>query len=219
MSFPFANRADAGAMLAKRLRPAYQNRPDVIVLGLPRGGVPVGYEVAHALHAPSDVFLVRKLGVPGHEELAFGAIATGGVRTLNKDLVDSLGIAPSVIDMVAAREQRELQRRELLYREGRPAPDLRGRTVIVTDDGLATGASMRAAVQAIRAMQPARIVVAVPVGSMRTCEEMRREADDVVCAYTPSPFNAVGEWYVDFLPVSDREVRELLERAAQEQPI
>jgi predicted phosphoribosyltransferase len=219
MSFPFANRADAGAVLAKRLRPAYQNRPDVIVLGLPRGGVPVGYEVAHALHAPSDVFLVRKLGVPGHEELAFGAIATGGVRILNEDLVESLGIAPSVIDMVAAREQRELQRRELLYREGRPAPDLRGRTVIVTDDGLATGASMRAAVQAIRALQPARIVVAVPVGSMRTCEEMRREADDVVCTYTPSPFNAVGEWYVDFLPVSDREVRELLERAAQEQPI
>src|SRR5438309_1915033 len=173
----FRNRNEAGRLLAKKLT-AYANRPDVLVLALPRGGVPVAYEVARALHAPLDIFLVRKLGVPGHEELAMGAIATGGVRVLNEDVVRSLGIPGGEIDAVAAEEQRELERREREYRGSRPAPDVRDRTVILIDDGLATGSTMRAAVAALRQQHPARIVVAVPVGAPDTCDEFKAEADE-----------------------------------------
>src|SRR6195256_2560933 len=205
----FRDRREAGRMLAGRLS-AYANRPDVIVLALPRGGVPVAYEVARALRAPLDVFVVRKLGVPGYEELAMGAVATGGVRVLNDQLVERLSIPEHMIDAVAAREQQELARRERLYRDGRPPPDVGGRTVILVDDGLATGATMHAAIQALRQQQPARIVVAVPTTSPETCEEMRAEVDDVICAITPEPFHAVGLWYQDFSQTTDEEVRDLL---------
>src|SRR5207302_345843 len=187
-------------------------RPDVLVLALPRGGVPVAYEVAHRLGAPLDVFVVRKLGVPGYEELAMGAVATGGVRVLNDQIVERLGLPEYVIDAVAAREHQELARRERLYRGGRPPPDVRGRTVILVDDGLATGATMRAAIMALRQLQPARIVVAVPTASPDTCKELKAEADDVVCAITPEPFLAVGHWYEDFSQTTDEEVRDLLAR-------
>lgn len=208
----FHDRTEAGRQLAQRLA-AYANRPDVIVLALPRGGVPVAFEVARALGAPLDVFIVRKLGVPGHEELAMGAVATGGVRIINEPLVRALGIPEYVIDAVAAMEQQELERRERLYRGDRPPPDVRGRTVILVDDGLATGATMLAAIRAIRKMQPGRIVAAVPVASRDTCEALGNEADDMVCAVTPEPFYAVGQWYEDFSQTTDEEVRELLERA------
>jgi putative phosphoribosyl transferase len=215
---PFATRRDAGEKLAEKLM-VYANRPDVLVLALPRGGVPVAYEVARVLYAPLDVFLVRKLGVPGYEELAMGAIATGGVRVLNKDVIDQIDIPESVIDAVAEREQEELQRREHLYREGRPRLDVRGRTVILVDDGLATGSTMRAAVAALRQMQPAKLIVAVPVAARETCDELEDEVDEVVCALTPDPFMAVGMWYSDFSQTSDDEVRELLGRAThQERP-
>jgi predicted phosphoribosyltransferase len=194
----FRNRSEAGRLLAEKLT-AYANRPNVLVLALPRGGVPVAYEVARALGAPLDVFLVRKLGVPGFEELAMGAIATGGVRILNDQIVQRLGIPLYVIDAVVAQEQQELARRERLYRGGRPPPDPHGRTVILVDDGLATGATMRAAVTALLQWQPARVVVAVPTASPETCEELRSEADDVVCAITPEPFLTVGHWYEGFL--------------------
>src|ERR1700692_3469151 len=207
----FRDRRDAGRLLAEKLA-AYANRPDALVLALPRGGVPVAYEVARALGAPLDVFVVRKLGVPGYEELAMGAVATGGVRVLNEQLVERLGIPEQMIDAVAARERQELARREFLYRGGRPPPDVRGRTVILVDDGLATGATMHAAIQALRQQQPARIVVAVPTASPETCEEMRAEVDDVVCAITPEPFHAVGLWYQDFSQTPDEEVRDLLAR-------
>jgi predicted phosphoribosyltransferase len=207
----FRDRREAGRLLAGKLA-AYANRPDVLVLALPRGGVPVAYEVARALRAPLDVFVVRKLGVPGYEELAMGAVATGGVRVLNEQLVKRLGIPDHLIDAVAAREQQELARRERLYRGGRPTPDVRGRTVVLVDDGLATGATMHAAVAALRQLQPVRIVVAVPTASPETCEEMRSEVDDVICAITPEPFHAVGRWYQDFSQTSDEEVRELLAR-------
>ena len=190
----FRDRTDAGRRLAAKLA-AYAKRRDVIVLALPRGGVPVGYEVARALDAPLDVFVVRKLGVPGYEELAMGAVATGGVRVLNDELVQRLGIPDDLIEAVAAREQRELARRERLYRGGRPPPDVRGRTVILVDDGLATGATMHAAIAALRQLQPARIVVAVPTASPDTCEQLQAEVDDVICAITPEPFQAVGRWY------------------------
>jgi erythromycin esterase-like protein/adenine/guanine phosphoribosyltransferase-like PRPP-binding protein len=206
---PFRNRREAGRLLAEKLT-AYANRSDVIVLALPRGGVPVAYEVARALNAPLDVFLVRKLGVPGYEELAMGAVATGGVRVLNDQIVGGLRIPEYVIDGVAAQEQQELARRERLYRGGRPPPDVRGRTVILVDDGLATGATMLAAVRALRQQQPARIVVAVPTAAPETCRELGKEVDDVVCAMTPEPFDAVGRWYEDFTQTSDEEVRELL---------
>jgi predicted phosphoribosyltransferase len=186
---------------------------NVVVLALPRGGVPVAFEVAHALDAPLDVFVVRKLGVPRHEELAMGAIATGGARVLNDEVVDRLGITPAVIELVAAREAAEVARREHLYRGDRPAPDVAGRTVILVDDGLATGATMRAAVSAVRQQSPATIVVAVPTGSAETCRDLRTEADDVVCLISPDPFLAVGYWYDDFGQVSDDEVRALLDRA------
>jgi predicted phosphoribosyltransferase len=211
----FRNRTEAGRALAERLA-AYAGRPDVIVLALPRGGVPVAHEVARALHAPLDVFLVRKLGVPGHEELAMGAVATGGVRVLNEQVVRALRIPEAAIDAVARREEQELARRERLYRGDRPPPDVRGKTVILVDDGLATGATMLAAVRALRQQQPARVVVAVPIASRDTCELLREEAEDVVCAVTPEPFYAVGLWYEDFSQTTDAEVRDLLRRAAQD---
>jgi len=214
----FRNRTDAGRQLAEKLA-AYANRPDVLILALPRGGVPVGWEVARSLGAPLDVFLVRKLGVPGHEELAMGAVATGGVRVLNDEIVRGLGISEHEIDAVVARELRELSRRDRLYRGDRPPSDVAGRTVILVDDGLATGATMRAAVQALRQQQPGRIVAAVPTASPDTCQVLKAEADDVICeaddvicAITPEPFFAVGHWYDDFTQTTDDEVRELLAR-------
>jgi len=208
----FQNRSEAGQMLATKLA-AYARRSDVIVLALPRGGVPVAFEVAHALRAPLDVFIVRKLGVPGHDELAMGAIATGGVRVLNEDVVGALGLSAKVIDAVAAREERELERRERIYRGARTPPEVRERTVILVDDGLATGSTMRAAVAALRKQRPARIVVAVPVAAPETCEEFKTEVDETVCAATPRMFNGVGRWYEDFSQTSDDEVHELLAQA------
>lgn len=210
----FHDRHEAGRMLATKLA-TYAGRPDMVVLALPRGGVPVAYEVARALDAPMDVFLVRKLGVPGYEELAMGAVATGGVRVLNEQVVAGLRIPEYVIDAVAAWQEQELARRERLYRGDRPPPDVRGKIVILVDDGLATGATMQAAVQALRLQQPARVVVAVPTGAPETCEALKREVDDVICAITPEPFEAVGLWYKDFSQTTDDEVRELLARAAR----
>lgn len=212
MEAPFRDRADAGRALARALS-AYANRPNVVVLALPRGGVPVGFEVARELDAPLDVFLVRKLGVPGQEELAMGAIASAHVQVLNDHVVRLLNISRDVIDAVAAREQRELDRREREYRDGRPPIPVAGRTVILIDDGLATGSSMRAAVQALRQQGPKEIVIAVPVAAAETCEAFRHEVDDVFCALTPEPFDAVGMWYDDFSQTTDAEVRDLLERA------
>jgi len=213
----YRDRTEAGQYLASRLGD-YANRPNVLVLALPRGGVPVAFEVARVLRAPLDIFLVRKLGVPGHEELAMGAIATGGVRVLNEDTVRYLSIPGEVIDAVAADEQRELERRERLYRGEHPAPDVRGKTVILIDDGLATGSTMRAAANALRQQKPARIVVGVPVSAPATCDEFRDEVDEIVCAITPEPFQAVGLWYKDFSQTTDEEVRELLARAAAREP-
>jgi predicted phosphoribosyltransferase len=206
---PFRDRVHAGKILAERLR-TYANRPDVLVLALPRGGVPVAHEVAKALHVPMDVFLVRKLGVPGHEELAMGAVASGGVRVINEDVVRSLGIPDAVIDRVASKELIELSRREQAYRGNRPEPDIRGKTIILVDDGLATGSTMRAAVRALRTKQPAKIVVAVPIAAPETCDALAREVDEMVCAVTPEPFYAVGLWYDDFDQTSDDDVRALL---------
>ena len=208
----FRDRVDAGRALAAGLS-AYAGRDDVLVLALPRGGVPVGFEVARALGAPLDVYIVRKLGVPGHEELAMGAIASGGVRVLNDSVVQGLRIPESVIDAVAARERAEMERREREYRGGRPAPDVRGRTVILVDDGLATGATMRAAAQALRQQGPARVVIAVPVSAPESCEEFREQVDEIVCTRTPQPFYGVGMWYEDFSQTTDAEVRDLLARA------
>jgi predicted phosphoribosyltransferase len=205
----FVDRHDAGRELATRLS-AYANRPDVLVLALPRGGVPVAYEVASTLKAPMDVFLVRKLGTPGHRELAMGAIASGGIRILNDDVVRWYGIPQPAIEAIAREEEQELQRRERAYRADRPAPDLNGRIVILVDDGLATGSTMRAAVQAVKARHPARVIVAVPVGAPQTCAELSQTADEVICASTPEPFSAVGQWYSNFDQTTDEEVRELL---------
>jgi predicted phosphoribosyltransferase len=207
----FRDRFDAGRQLAARLA-HYAGRDDVLVLALPRGGVPVAYEVARALGAPLDVFLVRKLGVPGHEELAMGAIASGGVRVLNEGVVRMLRPTDAAIGRVEAEERRELERREREYRGGRPPPDVRGRAVVLVDDGLATGSTMRAAVAALRRLGPARVVVAVPVGASETCAEFAGEADEAVCAREPDPFYAVGTWYDDFSQTTDDEVRELLGR-------
>ena len=208
----FRDRRDAGRRLAAKLS-AYANRSGVMVLALPRGGVPVGYEVAQALGAPLDVFVVRKLGVPDCEEVAMGALASGGVRVLNRDLIEQIGIPDDLIDAVTAHEQAELARRERLYRGGRLPPDLRGSAVLLVDDGLATGATMQAAVEALRKLAPARIVVAVPIGSRAACEEMRKTADEVICAMTPEPFRSVGRWYETFEQATDQEVRDLLARA------
>ena len=214
---PFRDRRDAGRVLAGLLD-EYRGRSDVIVLGLPRGGVPVAYEVATALGAPLDVFVVRKLGVPGREELAMGAIASGGVMVINDDVARGLGISPEVIGQVAEREGRELLRREQAYREGRPFPEVTGKVVIVVDDGLATGSSMRAAVEALQRLRPAAIVVAVPAAPESTCRELGALADKVVCATTPSPFFAVGESYWDFTQMTDEEVRDLLRAAPGSRP-
>ena len=211
----FQDRRDAGRRLAALLA-AYAGRSDTIVLALPRGGVPVGFEVARALGAPLDVFLVRKLGMPGREELALGALASGGVRVLNEGLVRELAIPEGVIDAIAAAEARELARREAAYRDDRPPPAIGGRTVILTDDGLATGATMRAAVAALRRQGPAAIVVAVPVAAPATCEAFRAIVEEVVCLVLPEPFEAVGYWYADFSQTTDEEVRDLLARAATE---
>jgi putative phosphoribosyl transferase len=210
----FLNRADAGRHLAARLT-AYARHPDVVVLALPRGGVPVAFEVAQALQVPLDVFLVRKLGVPGHPELAMGAIASGSVRILTQDIIEELHIPPESIEMVTAQERAELQRREQLYRGDRPLPDLRNRIVILIDDGLATGATMEAAVEAARAYGPARVVVAAPVGAAQTCQRLRQHADEVICAEAPYAFQAVGLWYVDFDQTTDEEVLALLRRAQE----
>src|SRR6266478_9224176 len=214
MERAFPNRLEAGRILAENLD-KYAGREDVIVLGLPRGGVPVAYEVAKCLGAPLDVFIVRKLGVPGFEELAAGAIASGGVRVLNEDVMRAIPHADQAIEVVTARETAELQRREQVYREGRPAPELRDRIAILVDDGLATGATMRAAVKALRQRGAAKIVVAVPVGPPDTCREFEDQADEVICASAPEFFQAVGQYYEDFSQTSDEEVRELLARAAQ----
>jgi putative phosphoribosyl transferase len=209
---PFRNRAEAGRVLAYHLT-GYANRPDTLVLALPRGGVPVAYDVARALNAPLDVFLVRKLGVPGHEELALGAIASGGVRVLNDDVVATFGLTADEIERVAAREAQEIARRERAYRGDRPRQTVHDKIVILIDDGLATGATMRAAARAIRSQGPAKLVVAVPVGASSTCDAFRDEADEIVCAVTPEPFHAVGLWYRDFSQVTDVEVRTLLAQA------
>jgi len=209
----FHDRRDAGRRLATDLA-AYANRSDVRVLALPRGGVPVAFEIARALDAPLDVFVVRKLGVPGHEEYAMGAIASGGAVLLNQQVIRSVGVSQAQVQRVLETERRELERREVRYRGDRPAPDVAGNTVILVDDGLATGSSMLVAVAALREEKPARIVVAVPVGSRDTCAAMRGAADDVVCSMTPDPFQAVGLWYDDFSQTSDEEVHELLDRAA-----
>jgi putative phosphoribosyl transferase len=208
----FTDRRDAGRQLAARLT-QYAGRDDVVVLGLPRGGVPVAYEVARALDAPLDVFVVRKLGVPWREELAMGAIASGGVRVLNRDVVAACGLQEADIDVIVDRERRELERRERSYRHGREPVGVEGRTVIVVDDGLATGATMRAAVAALRRRNAAAIVVAVPTASPHTCAELAESVDDIVCDRTPERFMAVGYWYRDFSQVTDEEVRRLIEQA------
>ena len=211
----FRDRADAGRHLAAALSD-YADRPDVLILALPRGGVPVAFEVARALHAPFDVFLVRKLGFPGHEEFAMGAIASGGVRILDGEVLRMFNVPVDVIERVTEVERRELGRRERQYRDHRPPPDVEGHTVILIDDGLATGSTMRAAVAALRKEGAKEIVVAVPVAPPETCEALSKEVDDIICAITPEPFRAVGLWYADFSQTTDEEVRELLERAARE---
>ena len=216
MHYRFRDRREAGQRLATYLTP-YKGREDVLVLGLPRGGVPVAYEVARALHVPLDVLLVRKLGLPGHEELAMGAIASGGIQVLNEAVVDEFGIPDRVLAAVAAREQQELSRRELAYRDNRPPPDVRGKTVILVDDGLATGTTMRAAIAAVRAQSPAQVVLAVPAIAGESLEAFRALADVLVWLIAPNPLFAVGLWYKDFVPTTDAEVCELLSRAAGEQ--
>jgi predicted phosphoribosyltransferase len=210
----FRDRVDAGRKLAQKLM-KYKDRPDLMILALPRGGVPVAFEVARALNVPLDILLVRKLGVPGHEELAMGAIASGGVRILNQDVVRILRIADEAIEFATARELQELERRERVYRGDRPRPEIKGRTAIIIDDGLATGASMRAAIAALRAQAPKRIIVAVPTASSETCETFKHEVDEIVCVTTPEPFMGVGFWYHEFEQTTDQEVRELLARAAK----
>ncbi|GAA6616110.1 phosphoribosyltransferase [Scytonema sp. NUACC26] len=212
----FKDRTQAGQLLAKELA-AYADRPDIVVLGLPRGGVPVAFEIAKTLNAPLDIFVVRKLGVPDQRELAMGAIASGGVRVLNEDIVRSLHITEAEIDQVATKEQHELERREHLYRGDRPFPKLQDRTVILVDDGLATGATMRAAFTALQKYNPAKTVVAVPVSAVETRDEFAAKVDEIICGLTPSPFYSVGLWYDDFPQTTDEEVRLLLDRAANKQ--
>lgn len=216
-ALPYSDRRAAGRALVPLLAP-YAGRGDVVVLGLPRGGVPVAYEVARGLGAPLDVFVVRKLGVPGHEELAMGAIASGGARVVVPEVVRALRIDDDTLDSVAEAEYREVERREQLFRDERAQLDVGGRVAVLVDDGLATGATMRAAVQALRDLGPARIVVAVPAGAAETCDELSRLADEVICAATPEPFQAVGLWYHDFAQTTDEEVRALLAGAAANGP-
>ena len=211
----FRDRIEAGQLLAGQLM-RYAGDPNVMVLALPRGGVPVAFEVARALHAPLDVFVVRKLGTPHHRELAMGAIASGGVRVLNEEVVRELRIPMEVVDEVTAEEQQELERRELVYRGRSAAPEVRGRTVILIDDGVATGSTMQAAIRALKVRQPARLIVAVPTAAGSTYRELRSEVDECVSLMTPDPFVGVGEWYDDFRQTSDAEVTELLERARAE---
>ena len=214
MEEQFANRTEAGKVLATRLA-AYANTLNTLVLALPRGGVPVAYEVAIRLHLPLDVMVVRKLGVPGREEMAFGAIASGGVRLLNRETIRSWQISKRAIESITAQEQRELERRENAYRDDRPKPVIKGKTILLIDDGLATGATMHAAVTALRQQHPARIVVAVPTAAPSTCAQFRHEVDEIVCAITPDPFEAVGRWYKDFTQTTDDQVRDLLRKAAK----
>ena len=208
----FQDRRDAGRRLAQLLLP-YANRTDVMILALPRGGVPVAYEVALALNAPLDILIVRKLGLPGREELALGAVASGGIRVLNNDIIRVLNVPDEVINIVARQELQELERREHAYRGDRSTPEIENRTVILVDDGLATGASMRAAVAAVRAQHPARIVIAVPTAAREVCDAFQFRVDEIVCAMTPEPFDGVGKWYAEFKQISDEEVRVLLEEA------
>ena len=208
----FTDRRNAGRVLARKLS-AYAGHTDVIVLALPRGGVPVGYEVALALHTPLDIFLVRKLGLPGREELAIGAIASGGIRVLNNDIIRVLNVPEEVINIVARNELQELQRRERDYRGESPAPEVRDRKVILIDDGLATGASMRAAVTGVRAQHPARIIIAVPAASPEMCDAFEFEVDEMVCGMTPEPFYGLSRWYEDFSQTTDEEVRMFLKEA------
>jgi putative phosphoribosyl transferase len=208
----FRDRREAGRALALELQ-RYAWRPDVIILALPRGGVPVGYEIAQALHVPLDVLIVRKLGVPGYEELAMGAIASGGIRVLHETVIQELGLSAAVIDQVSREEELELLRREQAYRGHRPPRPLEGLTVVLVDDGLATGSTMRAAIAAVRQRQAAQVIVAVPVAAEETCQELRHQADAVYCTVTPAPFFGVGQWYEQFGQTSDDEVRELLHRA------
>ncbi|MEM8716070.1 MAG: phosphoribosyltransferase [Cyanobacteria bacterium P01_G01_bin.4] len=212
MLVPFSNRVEAGKHLASRLK-AYSNRGDVVVLGLPRGGVPVAFEVARLLRAPLDVCIVRKLGVPGRKELAMGAIGMGGVVVMNPDVIEMWRLSQSEIDRVLAEEQHELERRDRLYRRGRPAPDLRGKVVVLVDDGIATGATLRAAISTLRQQKPNRIVVAIPVAPQSICEELEVDVDRVICLATPEPFFAIGQWYEDFGQTSDDKVQLLLGKA------
>lgn len=214
-TFTFPNRNEAGRALAAELA-RYAHRPDVVVLALPRGGVPIGFEIARALHAPLDVFLVRKLGVPRYEELAMGAIASGGIRVLNQSVVNQLGITEDQIEEVAEAELRELERREQAFRQGHPPVLVSDRICLLVDDGLATGSTMRAAVMALRQQKPLRIVIAVPVAAAETCAEFEPLVDEVVCLYTPEPFIAVGRWYDEFPQLTDEEVRDYLQRATHE---
>jgi len=213
----FNDRADAGKKLAKKLS-EYANRSDVIILALPRGGVPVAFEVAKELNVKMDVFIVRKLGVPGNEELAMGAIASDNIRVLNEDVIRSFQIPQSVIDEVVVNELRELERRERLYRGNRPKPDISGSTVILIDDGLATGATMRAAAAAVKTKNPAKIVIAVPTAASDTCSPFENEVDKTICVATPEPFYGVGAWYEDFSQTTDKEVCELLNKATKIKP-
>jgi putative phosphoribosyl transferase len=208
----FRDRREAGEKLAQKLT-SYRDRADVLVLALPRGGVPVAFELARELNLPLDVFVVRKLGVPWQPELAMGAVASGGIRFLNREVVQGLGVSEEEISETTTREEESVRQREALFRNGRPAPQIAGKTILLVDDGLATGSSMRAAVAALRQLGPARIVIVVPVGSAGTCRELEREADEVVCLVTPEPFWAVGQWYADFSPTSDEQVQELLQHS------
>ena len=211
----FKDRTEAGRVLAGRLG-NYANRPGVVVLALPRGGVPVAFEVAQALNAPLDVFLVRKLGTPGQEELAMGAIASGGIRVLNSSVVEWLAIPDEVIDEIAACEQKELERRERAYRDDRPPIEIRGRTIVLVDDGLATGSTMRAAIEALKQQHPARLIVAVPVAPLSTCAALEAEVDELICPLSVEPFDGVSRWYQDFTQTSDDDVRRLLEESHRE---
>lgn len=212
----FKDRLEAGTLLAQRLA-AYAGRDDVLILALPRGGVPVGFAISQALNLPFDIILVRKLGVPGHEEYAMGAIASAGVAILHRDVINSLGITMAAVEQVKRRETAELERRERLYRASRPAPSLQDRTVILVDDGLATGATMQAALQAARVGKPARLIVAIPVAPPETCRSLRNLADDIVCLKSPEFFQAVGQWYEHFEQTGDEEVIELLDKADRTQ--